>query len=189
MNTIEVSKEYILEAESLMEQLKNHNKISYFKKVYSTSRAFQALRTGSLVSEGAKVLEDIIDCSATPSTQWCYAYAKTLQASYQRLPSIKHVNSKKGGSDLVRDGLATILQNIQDRRLSHSPLTYAAVVDQTLRSSLWIGRYYLHRHMPREARSYLAAELIIALKLGLATRSVATIFSYYLLFSMYMLQY
>ncbi|XP_034247765.1 uncharacterized protein LOC117649270 [Thrips palmi] len=174
MSTIEVSKECILEAENVLENLKDHPKISYFNKVYCTSRAFQALRTGSF-SEGSKALENIIGCVPTPSTQWCYAFAKTLEASYQFLPSSKHPSShrssKKGGSDLVLSGLRCILQNIQDRRLSQSPVTFAAVVHHALCSSLWIGRYYLHRHMPREARCYLAAELVLALKLGLATRA------------------
>jgi len=171
MNNIEVSKEYILEAENALERLKNHEKISYFQKVYNTSRAFQGLRTGSF-SEGAKALENIINCHPTPSTQWCYAYAKTLKASYQLLPSSKHVSSEKSRSDLVRDGLNCVLRNIQNRKLSQSPLTYAAVIHQTFCCSLWIGRYYRHRYMPREARKYLVTELILALKLGIASRFV-----------------
>lgn len=171
MDTVEVDKECIAEADGLLQRLKDHYKITYLQKVYCTSRAFQALRTNAY-SDGVQSLKTIADFNPTPSSLWCYAYAKLLQASYAVLPKSKVELSALGGSDSAFVGFYCSIHNIQERRLSHSPLVFAAVVHQALSTSLWIGRYYLRRLMPKEARCYLKPELILALKLGLATRLV-----------------
>lgn len=170
MNIVEVKKELIAEADALLVRLKDHPKISYMTQCYLTSRAFQSLRTASYI-EGMNALQEVIDCTPTASSVWCYAYAKLLQASYSVLPKSKLDQTALSGSICAARGLSYCVQSVQDKRLSNSPLIFAALVNQALLISLWIGRYFLCRQMPKQARTYMKAELMLALKLGLATRA------------------
>ncbi|KAK3927476.1 Glutamate--tRNA ligase 1 [Frankliniella fusca] len=166
MSTIEVEKDCITESEALLNRLKNHPKIDYLSLVYATSRALQALRSKSY-QDGMLVLKNVIDYKPTMSTVWCHTFSKLLQAAYSLIPETKFGS----GSVAARQGLSLSINHVKDKRLSQSPLVFAALVHQVLSSSLWIGRYYRLHQMPREARSFLKPELMLALKLGLATRA------------------
>lgn len=174
MNTVEVNQECIAEADALLNRLCDHPKHSYLHKMFSTSRAFQALRTKTY-NEGIEALKNVVNFVPSQSSVWCFTYAKLLQASYALLPKslvdLKGLG-ENGVVSLVYDGLRYSMQQVRSQRLSSSPQVFAAVVSQALSSSLWIGRFYLRSKMPREARCFLKAELQLALKMGLATRLV-----------------
>lgn len=166
MSTIEVKPESIAESDKVLKRLKSHPKYQYLSLVYSTSRAFQALRTKSY-QEGVKALKDVMDLKPSSSSVWCHTYSMLVQAAYSLVPKTE----LDSGCRSARQGLSLSIHYVQGKRLSQSPLVFAALIHQALSSALWIGRYYRQHQMPREARCFLKPELMLALKLGLATRA------------------